>query len=58
MTRVERVLCLIERYDDLATLSVEKQKDTESGKIILKELREEAEQLKYELLTYGCRRFR
>lgn len=58
MTRVERVLYLIERYDDLAALSIERQKDAESDKVILKELREEAEQLKYELLTYGCRRFR
>lgn len=56
MTRLERVLHLIERYDGLAAAGVENHKDSELGKLMLKELREEAKQLKQELIDHGCRR--
>ena len=56
MTRLERVLHLIERYDGLAAAGVESHKDSELGKLMLKELREEAQQLKQELIDHGCRR--
>ena len=58
MTRLERVIHLIEKYDGLAAAGVESHKDSELGKLMLKELREEARQLKQELLAYGCRRLR
>ena len=56
MTRLERVIHLIERYDGLAAAGVESHKDSELGKLMLKELREEAKQLKQELIDHGCRR--
>lgn len=56
MTRLERLLHLIERYDGLAAAGVESHKDSELGKLMLKELREEAKQLKQELIDHGCRR--
>lgn len=58
MTRLERVIHLIEKYDGLAATGVESHKDSELGKLMLKELREEARQLKQELIAYGCRRLR
>ena len=56
MTRLERLLHLIERYDGFAAAGVESHKDSELGKLMLKELREEAKQLKQELIDHGCRR--
>ena len=56
MTRLERLLHLIERYDGLAAAGVESHKDSELGKLMLKELREEAKQIKQELIDHGCRR--
>lgn len=58
MTRLERVIHLIEKYDGLAAAGVESHKDSELGKLMLKELREEARQLKQELIAHGCRRLR
>lgn len=51
MTRLDRVLDLLERYDKLASLNV-----SIFGIIKLEELRIEKDQLTQELIEHGCRR--
>ena len=57
MTRLDRVLKLLEDYDKLADLVIDEEEmywsDTPS---ILNELRKEKEQLTKELIEHGCRR--
>ena len=55
MSRLDRVLTLLERYDGLAAAGVES-RDSEFGKLLLKELREEKAKLTQELIEHGCRR--
>jgi hypothetical protein len=58
MTRLKRVLTLLDRYDDLAAAGVSSHPTSEFGKLLLKELREEKEKLTQELTEHGCRRER
>jgi hypothetical protein len=55
MTRLERILDLLNKYDGLAEASV-KSHNSILGCIMLKDLREEKEKLTKELIEYGCRR--
>jgi hypothetical protein len=57
MTRLQRVLTLLERYDGLAAAGVGSH-DSEFGRLLLKELREEKDKLTQELTEHGCRRER
>jgi hypothetical protein len=43
-------------HDGLAAAGVESHKTSKLAKLMLKELREEAKQLKQELIDHGCRR--
>jgi hypothetical protein len=58
MTRLKRVLTLLDRYDDLAAAGVASHPASEFGKLLLRELREEKEKLTQELTEHGCRRER
>ena len=55
MTRLERVLKLLEDYDDLAAWHFESKEYVIGHEILLK-LREEKEKLTKELIEHGCRR--
>jgi hypothetical protein len=55
MTRLDRVLDLLKRYDGLAQAGVNNH-DSILGRTMLNELREEKEQLTKELIEHGCRR--
>lgn len=55
MTRLERILDLLNKYDGLAAAGVNSH-NSEFGRIVLKDLREEKEKLTRELTAYGCRR--
>lgn len=55
MTRLDRVLKLLEEYDDLAACHFES-KEYLVGYDILMRLRQEKEQLTQELIEHGCRR--
>lgn len=57
MTRLERVLNILNRYDSLAAAGIES-RNSEFGKLLLKELREEKDKLTKELTEHGCRRLR
>jgi len=57
MTRLARILNILDRYDSLATAGVES-RNSEFGKLLLKELREEKDKLTKELTEHGCRRLR
>ena len=57
MTRLERVLNILDRYDSLAAAGVES-RNSEFGKLLLKELGDEKEKLTKELTEHGCRRLR
>ena len=57
MTRLARILNILDRYDSLAAAGVES-RNSEFGKLLLKELREEKEKLTKELTEHGCRRLR
>lgn len=57
MTRLKRVLNLLDRYDGLAAAGVGSH-NSEFGKLLLEELRVEKETLTQELTEYGCRRER
>ena len=57
MTRLDRVLNLLEQYDRLADLVIdEDEMYWSSAPSMLKELRKEKEQLTQELIEHGCRR--
>ena len=55
MTRLDRILTLLDKYDGLAAAGVGSH-DSEFGRLLLKELREEKEKLTEELSKHGCRR--
>lgn len=55
MTRLERVLDLFERYDQLAAIGVDCL-EGDLGVLELKELREDKAKLIKELVEHGCRR--
>jgi hypothetical protein len=55
MTRLDRVLKLLDAYDDLAACHFES-KEYLIGHDILMNLREEKEELTKELIEHGCRR--
>ena len=57
MTRLDRLLNLLERYDGLALAGLSSH-NSEFGRLLLKELREERERLIKELVEHGCRRGR
>ena len=55
MTRLDRVLKLLEEYDDLAACHFES-KEYPVGHDILMRLRKEKDQLTQQLIEHGCRR--
>lgn len=55
MTRLDRLLNLLENYDDLASWHFESQENTLGHEVLMK-LRKEKDQLRQELIEYGCRR--
>lgn len=57
MTRLERVIKLLDRYDALAAAGV-KSHNSSFGEVLLKELQQEKEKLTQELTEHGCRRER
>ena len=56
MTRLERVLNLLNKYDGLAEAGVKSHPTSSFGQVLLEELREEKEKLTNELIAHGCRR--
>ena len=56
MTRLDRVLNLLDRYDNLLTTALNAYHNGTYGFTILAELRQEKEQLTQELIEHGCRR--
>lgn len=56
MTRLERVLNLLNKYDGLAEAGVKSHHTSIFGQVLLEELREEKEKLTKELIEHGCRR--
>ena len=55
MTRLERILDIFERYDELAEVGV-KSHDSALSLAMLTEIRAAREQLTAELIEHGCRR--
>ena len=56
MTRLDRVLKLLDRYDNLLTTALNAYHNGTYGFTILAELRKEKEALTQELIEHGCRR--
>ena len=56
MTRLDRVLELLENYDDLAALLLNGVCDRQWCRKMLAYLRSEKEKLTQELIEHGCRR--
>ena len=56
MTRLDRVLELLERYDSLVSNLITAYHNGKCGWVILGELRVEKEKLAQELIEHGCRR--
>ena len=56
MTRLDRVLNLLESYDHLADLIINDDICRSIAPSILEELRKEKDQLTQELIEHGCRR--
>lgn len=56
MTRLDRALNLLERYDDLVVAALGAYHNGEFGWTILTSLRQEKELLIKELTEHGCRR--
>lgn len=57
MTRLDRILNLLEKYDNLAMIGVDRHTST-YGRRLLDELRLEKTLLTQELIAHGCRRKR
>lgn len=53
MTRLERVLDLLNRYDGLAEAGVKSHPTSSFGQLLLEELREEKENLIEKLIEHG-----
>ena len=56
MTRLDRVLELLEKYDGLAEAGVKSHPTSSLGQMMLEDLRKEKDQLTQELIEHGCRR--
>ena len=56
MNRLDRVLKLLQRYDDILVAALSAYHNGTYGWTILAELRVEKEQLTQELIEHGCRR--
>ena len=56
MTRLDRVLELLERYDALTSVALRAYSNSTYGLLMLEELRKEKEKLAQELIEHGCRR--
>lgn len=56
MTRLDRVLELLERYDALTSVALRAYSNSTYGLLMLEELRTEKEKLTQELIEHGCRR--
>jgi len=56
MTRLDRVLDLLQKYDDILSVALRAYHNGTYGFTILAELREEKEKLTKELIEHGCRR--
>lgn len=56
MTRLDRVLELLEKYDALASVALRAYSNSTYGLLMLEELRAEKDQLTQELIEHGCRR--
>ncbi len=52
MTRLDRVLELLEKYDDLASVALRAYSNSTYGLLMLEELRKEKEQLTQELIEH------
>jgi hypothetical protein len=56
MTRLDRVLELLEKYDALASVALRAYHNGTYGLVMLADLRKEKDQLTQELIEHGCRR--
>ena len=56
MSRLDRILDLLNRYDDYLSITLRAYHNGTLGFTILAELRQEKEQLTQELIEHGCRR--
>ena len=56
MTRLDRILKLLERYDSLIECALKAYHHGQFGWTLLSELRTEKEKLTQELIEHGCRR--
>ena len=56
MTRLDRILNLLDRYDNLLTTALNAYHNGTYGFIILEQLRKEKEAITRELIEHGCRR--
>ena len=56
MTRLDRLLKLLEEYDDLAAIALNNYCVGQDCRKMLTYLRAEKEKLKQELIEHGCRR--
>lgn len=56
MTRLDRVLNLLEEYDSLSSSAINNECERVSAERWIKNLRDEKEQLTQELIEHGCRR--
>jgi hypothetical protein len=56
MTRLDRVLNLLEQYDQLSTSAINNECEQIAAERWLEKLRKEKDQLTQELIEHGCRR--
>ena len=56
MTRLDRVLELLEKYDALASIALRAYSNSTYGLLMLEKLRQEKAKLTQELIEHGCRR--
>ena len=56
MTRLDRVLNLLEEYDILSSSAINNECERVSAERWIESLRQEKEQLAQELIEHGCRR--
>ena len=56
MTRLDRVLNLLQKYDDILSVALRAYCNGTYGLTILADLRQEKEKLTQELIKHGCRR--
>lgn len=56
MTRLDRVLKLLEKYDGLAEAGVKSHPTSSLGQVMLEELRKEKQKLTQELIEHGYQR--